>query len=115
MVFRVPSVIVSWSLSSFLAKLTPIALATQHLQEDQDYWPPYGCTIAFAVSHWREEAVAQEPRKGQEERGHGNGIVLEISVDDEPLRSSLFRSHEGKPGAVSLSEFGTALKRLLPP
>lgn len=89
------------------------------LQEDEDYWPPYGCTIAFAVSTCREGAAGQEPPpETREEKKDGrDGVVLEISVDGEPLRSRLFRDHHhrGKPGAVSLSDFRTAVKHLLPP
>lgn len=83
-------------------------------QEDQDYWPPYGCTIAFAVSNFREGPVGRKPPERHEGKEDGGGIMLEISVDGEPLRSSLFRYHEGGPGAVSLSDFRAAVKNLLP-
>eukprot|EP00752_Nemacystus_decipiens_P012088 g10717.t2 len=83
-----------------------------HLIENEDYWPPYGCTIAFAISSCREGPVGQEPPEAPDEKG--GGTVLEISVDGEPLRSRLFRNHQGKPGAVPLEEFRSAVQNLLP-
>lgn len=85
----------------------------QQSQEDEDYWPPYGCTIAFAVLDFAERPLGRRSRERPEE--NGEDVVLEISVDGEPLRSRLFRKHHGKPGSMSLADFRTAVKNLLPP
>jgi len=77
-------------------------------QHDEDYWPPYGCTIEIAVFNSQEE---QESKSGEKE---GASIMLEISVDGEPLRSRLL--HRGETGtAVSLADFRTTLENSLPP
>ncbi|CAN0284200.1 unnamed protein product [Pylaiella littoralis] len=77
-----------------------------HLIEDEDYWPPYGSTIAFTVSKSREA-----------EAGDTERLVMDISIDGEPLRSRLFRGKgdDDGAGAVSLSDFRTAIRNLLPP
>lgn len=81
-------------------------------QDDEDYWPPYGCTIQFAVfnSHYEHESKLGEKK--------GAGIMLEISVDGEPLRSRrsrlLYRGEPGNADAISLADFRTTLKDFLP-
>lgn len=96
-------VCVFFSLSEWIFPYIPLTNTTQ---EDEDYWPPYGSTIAFTVSKSREA-----------EAGDTERLVMDISIDGEPLRSRLFRGKgdDDGAGAVSLSDFRTAVRNLLPP
>ncbi|CAM9248854.1 unnamed protein product [Ascophyllum nodosum] len=76
------------------------------LIDDEDYWPPYGSTIIFAVSETRgqEQGVVDYDAEGNRDRN----IVLTITVDDEPLRSRLLDGRDVVPLSVfraSLQEF----------
>lgn len=89
------------------------------MKEDEDYWPPYGSTIAFAVYRSQEAEAAQAAQAPLEEEIENNAddLVMHISIDGEPLRSRLFGGKGdgvgAGAGAVSLSDFRFAVRNLV--
>lgn len=81
-------------------------------QEDEDYWPPYGSTIEFAVS--KQQAVPLRGVGGEEASDAEDGLVMVIFVDGEPLRSTLFSEGTGGgAGGIPVSGFRRAVQDLL--